>query len=244
MLYRRIPDGSDNEIYVLDSSYAMNIDREHPACFVPALIIADPETHRIKAASHLMMQDQKTVDNAIAELDRYGFPLGKGIRFSRKVTAMACMLKAFGPVLAKQGNRPEIEVIGKDGRKRRLDIFSLMDNSRLADSVDWKRTERLYRGKDITIYLADAMKAKRRARREKVESLYEMSLPSAFAISVIGLDRQRDELGGFIRKSSPKEYDRFLLNIRTIDLPARKRSRETPMHGPRFRPGRGGRTMP
>ena len=219
MLYRRIPDGSDNEIYMLDSSYVMNIDREHPACFVPALIIADPETHRIKAASHLMMQDQRTVDSAIMELDRYGFPLGKGIRFSRKVTAMACMLKAFEPVLAKQGNRPEIEVIGKDGRKRRLDIFSLMENSRLADSVDWKRTERLYRGKDITIYLADAMKAKRR-------------------------DRQRDELGGFIRKSSPKEYDRFLLNIRTIDLPARKRSRETPMHGPRFRPGRGGRTMP
>lgn len=215
MYYSRLADRDGKAVYALDENLVIQVDRRHPFCFVPALISMDMNSGRCVSASYVMLQDRRIAEAAMKELSVMGLSFRRAALFSRRICSLAQLLSPFAPFLSRRGNAPVIEVYenGKDGR-RLLNLMDLLDRPESAGKVDWKRTEKLYRGRDVVIELEEV----RRRRRSRA---FNVPLPESFMVSLVCTEPQKDQLDGFVRRLFPRDHARFLMTITEIQTPSK-----------------------
>lgn len=233
-MYKRINDGTEASVYVLDESFILEVDKKKCVNFVPAVVKADPQTGKVIASSYVMMQSRKTIDNAMKELGRYGFSFRNASVFSRKISSLAVMLQKFEPFFKNEGNQPMVELIDGKGEKKSFNLLDVIKKPCIFKSIDWKKSAQYYKNREIRI---ETKAVKSLKFKKKNTELYDIKLPEAFVVSVKGLKEQRDGFASFLRGQSSKEYETFLFEISEDDRNRNKRPKhreEIRRRGSRF----------
>lgn len=210
-MYYRTDDENGLQTYVLDNSVALEVDKKKSVNFLPAVIKVDPKADRIVSTSYVMMQERKTVSNALKELSRLGFSFKNASLFSKKVYSFALMLKEFEPYFKADGNKPVVELIDKDGKKRAFNLLDILSKSRVQKSIDWQKSTKLYKNKDFKVEMEEARKVRKWKRNENI---WEIKIPKSFVISISGTERQKNEFGSFLHLNHKKEYEAFLFEMK------------------------------